>query len=271
MMQFNLTLSLPDKQNRVLPVNYQYPLSAWIYKTIHQGNHEFAEFLHSKGFALGERTFKFFTFSRLQFPDHGFHITGDRMHIDANTIQLRISFLVPEAMQHFVSGLFKNQQFELGDKISRVAFVISSIEAQSIPCFTGTMTFRTLSPIVISHHIEDVKTAAFIAPDDERYEQFITDNLTNKYLAAMQSGLVSQRIDFNNDHQGVRFKLLGKTKMNGIFIKAGTPQQTKIIGYLFDFQITAPTELIRIGYYAGFGEKNSLGMGSCRCLASSIR
>jgi len=47
----------------------------------------------------------------------------------------------------------------------------------------------------------------------------------------------------------------------GITIKAGKPDQTKIVGYLFTFHLEAPAELLRIGYYAGFGEKNSIGFG----------
>ena len=37
--------------------------------------------------------------------------------------------------------------------------------------------------------------------------------------------------------------------------------ESKLIGYQFDFFLDAPAELIRIGYYTGFGEKNSVGFG----------
>ncbi|PIY05025.1 MAG: hypothetical protein COZ21_04960, partial [Bacteroidetes bacterium CG_4_10_14_3_um_filter_31_20] len=42
---------------------------------------------------------------------------------------------------------------------------------------------------------------------------------------------------------------------------ANTPEETFLKGFLFDFKITAPHELIKIGYYAGFGKANSLGFG----------
>ncbi|RLD54679.1 MAG: CRISPR-associated endoribonuclease Cas6, partial [Bacteroidetes bacterium] len=31
----------------------------------------------------------------------------------------------------------------------------------------------------------------------------------------------------------------------------------------YKFKIKAPKELLRLGYYAGFGEKNSMGFGCC--------
>jgi CRISPR-associated endoribonuclease Cas6 len=32
-------------------------------------------------------------------------------------------------------------------------------------------------------------------------------------------------------------------------------------GYLCEFELQAPAELLRLGFQAGFGEKNSLGFG----------
>ena len=45
-MRFKLAIKFEGKIPVILPVNYQYPLSAWIYKTIHNGNNEFAAWLH---------------------------------------------------------------------------------------------------------------------------------------------------------------------------------------------------------------------------------
>ena len=46
--EFNLNLSLTDRNRNVLPINYQYELSAWIYRVIHQSNPVFAEWLHNR-------------------------------------------------------------------------------------------------------------------------------------------------------------------------------------------------------------------------------
>ena len=53
------------------------------------------------------------------------------------------------------------------------------------------------------------------------------------------------------------FKLLSAPKARLLHIK-----QTKVKGYLFDFELMAPKDLMRLGFLGGFGEKNSsLGMG----------
>lgn len=50
-MRFNLCLSLLDRNRNVLPVNYQYELSAWIYKVINHSDPAFADWLHNKGYS----------------------------------------------------------------------------------------------------------------------------------------------------------------------------------------------------------------------------
>lgn len=48
-MQFKLTIE-PTGLQRTIPINYQYEVSAWIYKTIRFGNGGFGEWLHSQGY-----------------------------------------------------------------------------------------------------------------------------------------------------------------------------------------------------------------------------
>jgi CRISPR-associated endoribonuclease Cas6 len=42
-------------------------------------------------------------------------------------------------------------------------------------------------------------------------------------------------------------------------------------GFEFDFSLTAPVELMRIGYYGGVGEKNSLGFGCCELVNKTLQ
>jgi CRISPR-associated endoribonuclease Cas6 len=70
-MRFKLTL----KVNRevfgdILPLSYQYELSAAIYKILSKADAEYATWLHNNGFELNpQKKFKLFTFSRLRIPD----------------------------------------------------------------------------------------------------------------------------------------------------------------------------------------------------------
>lgn len=48
-MRFRLTLNRTTKQ-RMLPMDYQYYISAWIYKVLRYADKDFAHFLHEKGY-----------------------------------------------------------------------------------------------------------------------------------------------------------------------------------------------------------------------------
>ncbi|MFW5820877.1 MAG: CRISPR-associated endoribonuclease Cas6, partial [Bacteroidota bacterium] len=68
-MRFKITLRTDKSKGEViLPINYQYELSSFIYHTIHAGNHEFGNWLHKEGFITENKNFKLFTFSRFQIP-----------------------------------------------------------------------------------------------------------------------------------------------------------------------------------------------------------
>ncbi|MCH8568718.1 MAG: hypothetical protein LAT67_10660 [Balneolales bacterium] len=53
-MRIKLTIT-PEGAGNILPINYQYEISAWIYRMIHDGNAEFAAWLHNKGYGSGAK------------------------------------------------------------------------------------------------------------------------------------------------------------------------------------------------------------------------
>ena len=102
---------MTDRKQNVLPVNYQYELSAWIYKVINQSDPEFAAWLHDKGFSDSNKQFRLFTFSNFNVRHR--EIVGDRLIIKADPIELIISTLPEETIQHFVTGIFHDREFRL--------------------------------------------------------------------------------------------------------------------------------------------------------------
>ena len=57
------------------------------------------------------------------------------------------------------------------------------------------------------------------------------------------------------------FKLLSAPKQKLVTIKPYTDNETKVRGFVYSFRLKAPVALQELGYYAGFGEKNSMGFG----------
>ena len=253
-MRFKLNLSMTDRKQNVLPVNYQYELSAWIYKMINQNDPNFAAWLHAKGFCDHNRQFRLFTFSNFNVRHR--EIMGDRLTIKADPIGLIISTLPEETILHFMTSIFRDREFHLGDRISSVGFKINSIEAMPPPVFTDVMSFRSLSPVFVSQKIEGRKQSKYLSPVDDGYIQLIIDNLKEKLK--LFTGVESQF-----DASKAELELISPPKQKGIAIKANTPQATKLIGYHYNFTIRADAELLRIGYYTGFGEKGSQGFGCC--------
>lgn len=263
-MKFKLSLELYG-QSRVLPINYQYEFSSWIYKTIHFGNPQFAEWLHTHGYMDGKKQFKGFTFSQLK-PEK-YEIKGDRIELQSGRALLYVSFYAEEAVEPFILGLFRNQEFTIGDKKSKVQFRVASIEKLPEPKWQSSMTFRLASPAIISKkETEMSKNATYLSPDEQGYAELFIKNLLTKYLAVMTQKNRSSQLITLESTPATKFTLIGKPKPKLVKIKVGTPEETLMKGYLFDFTITAPVELIKLGYYAGFGEKNSLGFGCVETL-----
>ncbi len=260
-MRILLNIKTLQQGVNTIPVNYSYPLSAWIYHTIADGNHEFAKFLHDTGFITGNRQYKLFTFSDLRFPPKGFKVEGDRLHILNGECRLTLSFQAPQALENFVMGLFRGQEFSIGDRTSQTRFKVETVELQPLPAFGDTAKFRCLSPILVSKERPNSRNAEYLEPDHPDFGKILSDNLINKLTAAISGGLLDAQARMAEQEVNIKIRLLNTPKSRLMVIKAGTPQQTKIKGYTFDFEIKAPSELIKIGYNAGFGEKNALGLG----------
>ncbi|KEO71993.1 hypothetical protein, partial [Anditalea andensis] len=147
-MRFKIKLTRTSR-TKFLPLNYQYELSAVIYRIIDSANAAFAAFLHDEGYSAFGRQFRLFTFSRLDFA-------GNKIHRDRGVIEhygqeasFEISFLIDRAAEEFIRGLFMAQAFRIGDQISSIDYLVSSIETVRPPVFQQTMHYRCLSPLFI--------------------------------------------------------------------------------------------------------------------------
>lgn len=259
-MRFKLHISFVGKNPFKIPLNYQYPLSAWIYKTIHNGSNEFAAWLHEKGYMDSKRQYKLFSFSQLEIDQ--FSVDSDRLIINNPHAEFVINFVAQEAAEPFIKGLFQQQTGSIGDKSSHVDFTIHQIEKLPEPNFSENMVFKTLSPLVISKTPENRNgLPIFLHPEEPDFARILHDNLVNKYTAWMLNNVSTGKTSLVNPGKQLEFKLLSTPKPRLITIKANTPQQTKVRGYMMKFEVKASPDLLQMGYYAGFGEKNSLGFG----------
>lgn len=252
-MRFKLILEVNKKAyGNIIPINYQYEQSAAIYKILSYGDKEYAEWLHENGFKLDNgKTFKLFTFSRFKIEKR--KILNDRIQILSDTIEWQISFLPEKSTEKFITGIFNNQIFEIGDKKSCVQFIVKSIEVIPLPDFSESMQFCTMSPMCLKFKREDGKID-YISPKDVRAKRMLFVGLTEKYYSVHG---VKQDFSIND----IVFDVLNDPKPALITIKSGSDAQTKVKGYMFKFRINAPVELLKVMYDAGAGSLCSQGFG----------
>lgn len=250
-MRFELTLNRSTKQ-RMLPMNYQYYISAWIYKVLKQADHEFAVFLHEKGYGQDERKlYKLFCFSRLNFGKPKLWKEKKLFEISAHEIKLQISFDVNKAATTFIKGLFMSQEFYLGDKFNGIDFKITNVAALPEPKFTETMQYCLQSPWVVSFQPDNSVPPHYLKTDDDLFKELALKHITEKYKNTHNN-------KFNNT---IKIEVIGASKRSGFLIKPNTPQQTRVVGNLFNFELSAPDEIHKMIWNAGVSEKSSSGFG----------
>ena len=252
-MRFILTLNRTTKQ-RMLPMDYQYYISAWIYKVLKQADKEFADFLHEKGYGQSEtKLYKLFCFSQLNFGKPKLWKEKKLFEISNHEIELHLSFDVTEVATNFIKGLFMLQAFYLGDKFNGIDFSVSKVEALPEPEFKETMKYHLQTPWVVSYQSEQDKYPQYLSPDDDRFEPLAVKHLIEKYNNTRNSRMVSPA--------QIRLHLTSSFKRAGFVIKPGTSEESRVVGNLFDFELTAPVEVHRMIWNAGVSEKSSSGFG----------
>lgn len=246
-----IAFKLSHRTGAVLPMDYRAAVSAWIYKTIAQNNPELSQQLHDEGFtSLGHRKFKYFTFGNIS-PKR-FEAKGSTFTLAEGPSRLEASFYLSEIAQNLMMGMFKDMRFHLGSYKRPELFEITQAVVLPSPEWSGTMRFRLISPCCIAKTEAGARTATYLPPSHAEFGERLIQNLKNKYMALPDS--IRPSVDLAAP---CHFKLIreGKPRLHRI-------HNTKVRGYLFDFELTAPVELIKLGYYAGFGEKGAgLGFG----------
>ncbi len=266
-----LKLTFTQKQSgQFIPLNYNYHISTFIYKTISSSSNEYSKWLHDSGFASGYKKFKFFTFSMLNIPKR--EITGNRIKILSDQVELTVSMLSEKSVENFVIGMFENQEMRIYDGKTEAEFSVKTIEALPDPDYRQVMKFKTLSPVMLSKKTlyNGKDSEYYLNPSDADYLEYFKRNLEEKYIAYLLSchsreggnpvmgGLYAEA---GAEPQITDFKILNGTKSKLLTIKEGRADETKVRGYIYSFELHAAPEFMHLGYQTGFGKLNSLGFG----------
>ncbi len=265
-MRFKLTFTVDRVKSPlpILPVQYQYPVSCWIYKTIREGNPDYRGWLKKNGFISSKQVFKLFNFSNFLLDEGDYEIRGDRIMLLNDELTMILSSLVKVDISEYVKGLFTGQELSLGDKKSRVFFNISRVTPmeEDIP---EQPRLKLISPVVVSSESipeENKMPGSFLIPGDEEYKYYFFKNLVQKEMINNGNDPAKAAMDLED----IELDILSDPVRVPTPIKSGNEDPTNIPAYRFEFQIKAPEHLIRCGMNAGFGVLNSKGFGCAEVL-----
>lgn len=246
-----LLLNIEHLPEQKLPINYQYLISSWIYKTIHRSDSEFAEWLHEEGYTYNGKKYKHFCYSTLQPRRYKIHSNNSTFELAEGPTKLMVSFNIDKAAKDLLKAVFQDNVIELNSgKNFKFLGMINHVQLSKPPDFTNHPRFKSMTPICISVGSDTHEHAQYLQPGDHKYAAAFCKNLVDKANAFLEED------KFNIDQ--VSFKLLTPDPKS----KLWTIKGISIKGYEFEFELDAPVELMEIGYYAGFGVQNSsLGMG----------
>ncbi len=258
-MRIKLTLR-PATVPATVPINYQYLLSAAIYKILRTASPAYAAFLHDRGYKSNSgKLMKLFTFSRLENPFAHIHKRGSLITLASskgNWTLLIGSPMLEDFVQSFVLGLFETAKITVAGLGVRTTLLVEQVETLAPPLFADTMCVRTLSPVSVSTPVErnGKLLPQYLMPGDARLSEALQNNLIEKHqiIYAELPPEASLHIRFPGDEQP-RSRL--------ITIKEGSAEETRRRGFEGRFTLQGSPELMRTAWECGLGEAGAMGFG----------
>ncbi len=255
-----LLIKLVAKNSERISFNYNYALSALIYKFLKFGSPEFAEFLHNQGYKIDGKKFKFFTFA-LKF-ESSTPSNGVLKLNSPNAFLIISSPLIDDFIKNFIIGTFENRNIELVSEGIRTEFRIVTAEMLPEPEFKSEMNFIMNTPMILSKKIEEKIYYFRVGDDIDVANEIFSKNLISKYEVLYNKKYEGEGINFQWDYYYVikaakkNLKLTKKTK-----IMKDLKNPVDLIGMFCPFSVKGDIELIKVGYRAGFGSQNPMGFG----------
>ena len=258
-MRLRLTLQCPP--NSILAYEHHHALRAVIYKVFQSADAVFSQWLHEQGYDRTGKQFKLFTFGLLTGKPYRHLKERNCILFPSGIVEWEISFCIDTQIEKFVEGLFNNQVLEVVASGTKVVFQVQNVQIIVKPEFTETMRFRAQTGICLTEKAENDRYPQFRHPDDASFKHLFFNNLRDKVRTVLKQDDMDtpQYLDLIIGSEPKKWStIVPSEERNG--------KDIKTIGYRFDFEVTAPAEWLRIGFFAGFGGKCSGGFGFCEVL-----
>ena len=220
-----------------VPYNHQRYLQGLIYRRIQRINPELSLTLHRP------KVPKLFTYS-LFMAERRKNVPNAPYFIGEGRAFFYFSTAVPEIAEAFIGGLLQQPEVELWGEY----FILKEVRALYEPERLSGKKFVTLSPIAVTtKRVELGRPRSYdLSPAEPEFYELIRENLREKYV----------HIYGAKPPEEFEMKVLS-SKPKRFEVKPGIFQ----IAWHLVFRARGDEGLLRAGYLAGFGEKNSIGFG----------
>jgi CRISPR-associated endoribonuclease Cas6 len=244
-----LQLSFVSPKPIHLPIHYGHSVQGLIYSQLEPN---LAKWLHGEAYTFAERTYKMFTFSRLE---GAYTLDKPNKRITfTDTVSFQLASHNSEMLASFAEHLLKAQDLRLGQNHCQVRGV--EILKQPEVDFSKPIKVRTLSPITIYSTLtkpDGKKLTHYYNPFEKDWSEMIRENLVRKVKS----------LEWEDDAA----KVLADLQFKPLRVSA---KDEKIIHYKGSF-VKAWTGVYEVSnmlesyfylaYDVGLGAKNSQGMG----------
>ncbi len=237
----HITLNFMPEGAFEIPLHYNHILQGVIYSAVEP---RLAAFLHDRGFISNGRSFKLFTFSRL---NGRFEINKEKGSIRfLDEISMTISSPVSEFCNSVANGMLTKRWLDFGgNRVEAKNMIVRQhmVDKQQV-------RIKSLSPIVVYSTLlrpDGRKYTCYFQPGEPDYNRLISGNLRKKYEAYYNEEAPAE---------DVKVEKLGQLNMHVMNYK-----KTVIKGYSGKLLLTGPSGLLQMAIDAGLGSKNSQGFG----------
>ena len=235
-MRFAIRLR-PENEPYRVPFSHQHYLQGLIYRRIQRVNPDLSLSLHSPKMP------KLFTYSLFMVERRKLE-RGKPYFLGSGRGYFYFSTAVPSIAEAFIGGLLQKPEVELWGERFRVEEVKAVVEPERL----SGRKFITLSPIAVTtKRVQLGRPRSYdLGPDEPEFYELIRENLREKYL----------HIFGTNPPEDFEMEVLN-AKPKRFEVKRGIYQ----VAWHLVFRAKGDEGLLKAGYLAGFGEKNSIGFG----------
>jgi CRISPR-associated endoribonuclease Cas6 len=241
-----IAITLSSDQPIKLPIAHNHIIQGFIYGQLEAN---LARWLHGDAYSHAKRTYRMFTFSRLQ----GRYVLEPHHKTITFTppVALQLASVNTEVLASFAEHLLKSSYVTLG----KAQLSVTSVEILKPPPYQTSVHVKTLSPITIYSTFskpDGKKLTHYYAPYEADWSVMLLANLARKASALK---LPEPSSDDLHDSTITALRRSPKDK------KVVRYKQLFIEAYDGLFELSLPEPYFELAYDTGLGSKNAQGFG----------